>query len=106
MDGRVGGGRLLEEREVLSQVDLMETHSRLLGRQLRSLCFSPPLLCVYFAIFQQIFLCMPRIQVLAQAASMVRMELKKDPNTLFLVGTYSIGKEKVLEAVARAAGSR
>lgn len=34
------------------------------------------------------------------------MELKNDPNTLFLVGTYSIGKERVLEAVAKAASSR
>lgn len=34
------------------------------------------------------------------------MELERDPNTLFLVGTYSIGKERVLEAVARAAHSR
>lgn len=45
-------------------------------------------------------------QVLAQAACFVRAEMKRDPNTLFLVGTYSIGKERVLEAVARAAGSR
>ncbi|CAM9735707.1 unnamed protein product [Ectocarpus sp. 12 AP-2014] len=45
-------------------------------------------------------------EVLAQAAQLVRMELQRDPNTLFLVGTYSIGKEKVLEAVAKATGSR
>lgn len=45
-------------------------------------------------------------QVLAQAAQLVRVELQRDPNTLFLVGTYSIGKERVLEAVAKAAGSR
>ncbi|CAM9656843.1 unnamed protein product [Ectocarpus sp. 6 AP-2014] len=37
-------------------------------------------------------------EVLAQATQLVRMELQRDPNTLFLVGTYSIGKEKVLEA--------
>ncbi|CAN0518075.1 unnamed protein product, partial [Ectocarpus sp. 8 AP-2014] len=36
------------------------------------------------------------------ATQLVRMELQRDPNTLFLVGTYSIGKEKVLEAVAKA----
>ncbi|CAM9394798.1 unnamed protein product, partial [Scytosiphon promiscuus] len=45
-------------------------------------------------------------EVLAQAAKLVRMELQRDPKTLFVVGTYSIGKEKVLEAVARAAGTR
>lgn len=45
-------------------------------------------------------------QTLAQAATLVRAELKRDPNTLFLVGTYSIGKERVLEAVAKAARSR
>lgn len=36
----------------------------------------------------------------------MRAEMERDPNTLFLVGTYSIGKERVLEAVAKAAGSR
>lgn len=46
------------------------------------------------------------MQVLAQATQLVRVELQRDPNTLFLVGTYSIGKEKVLEAVAKATGSR
>ncbi|CAM9902521.1 unnamed protein product [Ectocarpus sp. 13 AM-2016] len=45
-------------------------------------------------------------EVLEQATQLVRMELQRDPNTLFLVGTYSIGKEKVLEAVAKATGSR
>lgn len=44
--------------------------------------------------------------MLAQAASLVRIERQREPNTLFLVGTYSIGKERVLEAVAKAAGSR
>lgn len=46
------------------------------------------------------------MQVLTQTTQLVRMELQRDPNTLFLVGTYSIGKEKVLEAVAKATGSR
>lgn len=45
-------------------------------------------------------------QVLEQAGHLVRVELQRDPNTLFLVGTYSIGKERVLEAVAKATGSR
>lgn len=45
-------------------------------------------------------------QVLAQAARLVRIELQRDPGTLFLVGTYSIGKERVLAAVAKAAKSR
>lgn len=45
-------------------------------------------------------------QVLAQAARLVRIELQRDPSTLFLVGTYSIGKERVLAAVAKAAKSR
>lgn len=53
-----------------------------------------------------VFRLYPVTQVLAQAAKLVRMELQRDPNTLFLVGTYSIGKERVLEAVAKAAGSR
>ena len=45
-------------------------------------------------------------KVLAEVGRLVRTELERDPNTLFLVGTYSIGKEKVLEAVAKAARSR
>ena len=36
----------------------------------------------------------------------VREELRREPRTLFLVGSYSIGKEKAVAAVARAAGSR
>eukprot|EP00903_Cladosiphon_okamuranus_P007136 g6931.t1 len=45
-------------------------------------------------------------EVLEQAAHLVRLELQRDPSTLFLIGTYSIGKERVLEAVAKALGSR
>ncbi|CAM9212091.1 unnamed protein product [Discosporangium mesarthrocarpum] len=45
-------------------------------------------------------------EVLEWTRQVVRHELARDPRTLFLVGTYQIGKERVLEAVARAAGSR
>lgn len=44
--------------------------------------------------------------MLDQVGHLVQLELQRDPNTLFLVGTYSIGKERVLEAVAKALGSR
>ena len=39
-------------------------------------------------------------------AEVVRRELRREPRTLFLVGSYQIGKERAVAAVARAAGSR
>ena len=36
----------------------------------------------------------------------VRRELAREPRTLFLVGSYSIGKERAVAAVTRAANSR
>ncbi|CAM9368639.1 unnamed protein product, partial [Choristocarpus tenellus] len=45
-------------------------------------------------------------EVLEETAQLVHHELSRDSGTLFLVGTYQIGKEKVLETVAKAAGSR
>jgi DNA cross-link repair 1A protein len=37
-------------------------------------------------------------------ATVVRAEVAREPRTLFLVGSYSIGKERAVAAVARAAG--
>ena len=39
-------------------------------------------------------------------AAVVREELRREPRTLFLVGSYQIGKERAVAAVARAAKSR
>jgi DNA cross-link repair 1A protein len=47
----------------------------------------------------------PQDQVLDALARIVQTELEREPNTVFLVGSYSIGKEKAIEAVARAAAS-
>jgi len=39
-------------------------------------------------------------------AQLAQTELKREPHTLFIVGSYSIGKEKAMTAVAEAIGSR
>ena len=39
-------------------------------------------------------------------AEIVRRELRREPRTLFLVGSYAVGKERAVRAVARAAGTR
>ena len=44
-------------------------------------------------------------EVCAAMARIVREELEREPKTLFVVGSYSIGKENAIEAVARAASS-
>ena len=38
-------------------------------------------------------------------AEIVRRELRREPRTLFLVGSYAVGKERAVRAVARAARS-
>ena len=45
-------------------------------------------------------------QVCAAMGEIVRRELAREPRTLFLVGSYSIGKERAVAAVTRAANSR
>ena len=47
-----------------------------------------------------------RAEVCAGMAEVVRAELRREPRTLFLVGSYSVGKERAVAAVARAAKSR
>ena len=47
-----------------------------------------------------------RAEVCAGMAEVVRAELEREPRTLFLVGSYSVGKERAVAAVARAAKSR
>ncbi len=44
-------------------------------------------------------------EVCATMARITREELEREPQTLFVVGSYSIGKENAIEAVARAASS-
>ena len=45
-------------------------------------------------------------EVCAAMGEIVRRELAREPRTLFLVGSYSIGKERAVAAVTRAANSR
>lgn len=44
-------------------------------------------------------------EVLATIGTIAKNELKREPNTLFLVGSYSIGKERAVRAVATAVRS-
>lgn len=48
----------------------------------------------------------PQEEVLRSLGDIVREELEREPQTLFLVGSYSIGKERAIAAVTRAAGGR
>eukprot|EP00038_Savillea_parva_P031554 m.87854 g.87854 ORF g.87854 m.87854 type:complete len:952 (+) comp9728_c0_seq1:293-3148(+) len=47
----------------------------------------------------------PQRDILNALDRLVREELAREPRTLFIVGSYSIGKERAIEAVARAAKS-
>ena len=47
-----------------------------------------------------------RKRACAAMAEIARAELRREPRTLFLVGSYSIGKERAVKAVANAVRSR
>lgn len=44
--------------------------------------------------------------VLQSIAKIVTTELKADPNTLFVVGAYALGKERAVASIVKASGSR
>ena len=48
----------------------------------------------------------PQPAALEMLAAIVSAELAREPATLFVVGSYQLGKEKAISAVARAAGGR
>ena len=48
----------------------------------------------------------PQPDSLEMLGRIVRAELEREPATLLIVGSYSVGKEKAIEAVARASGGR
>jgi DNA cross-link repair 1A protein len=43
----------------------------------------------------------PQEECLASLGELARMEAQRDPSTVFYVGTYTIGKEKAVKAVAQ-----
>ena len=45
-------------------------------------------------------------EVLEALGEIAKSELEREPDTVFLVGSYSIGKERAIAAVARALGSK
>ena len=48
----------------------------------------------------------PQEEALRLLARVVAEELAREPKTLFVVGSYEIGKEKAIDAVVRASGGR
>ena len=48
----------------------------------------------------------PQPDALRCLAAVTAAELRREPRTLFVVGSYQVGKEKAIAAVARAAGGR
>ena len=48
----------------------------------------------------------PQAVALRMLAQIVQVELAREPATLFVVGSYQVGKEKAVQAVTRAAGGR
>ena len=48
----------------------------------------------------------PQSEALGTLSRLVAAELEREPRTLFLVGSYQLGKEKAIAAVVKAAGGR